>query len=289
MEIDSRPLVSELLEKNASQILELRSILQVDPNFVAEKYDDVWMLRYLLSHKKVKKASVAAINTMKFRKEYKLNDFGDIRHKVPDHFNLDSNQHIEASKKFISAYYKSNTAIMHTQPDKDRGVVTYIIANQGNMDKVVETMTKEEILLAYSYNNEITYQILDEITRRTGRLTKVLKIMDLTDMPLSAMNKKYMKLDAEANKQLEDFYPQLLGSALVVNPPGWLDALWKVLRPLFPKRFVEKLNLITPTKNKDDLKYFLKFVSKNNIPERYGGDDKAWPPPAMTEIMKTGN
>ena len=46
-------------------------------------YDEIWILRFVLSHKSnVKKATNAALATMKFREEKKLNELGDIHHRI---------------------------------------------------------------------------------------------------------------------------------------------------------------------------------------------------------------
>ena len=68
-----RPLVKDLLEEHGTKIEEIRAIIEKEDSY-CKSYVDIWMLRFILSHKKVSKASIAAIKTMKFRQEKKLNE-----------------------------------------------------------------------------------------------------------------------------------------------------------------------------------------------------------------------
>jgi hypothetical protein len=273
---DDRPLVKALLKQHASKLTELRSILEKEDSFSEEHYDDLWMLRFLLSHKKVSKASAAAINTMRFRQEHKLNELGDIRHKLLDHMDHRSERYFDINKKYL-AFCKSNTALMYAQPDLDRGLIQIISPRHIDMAAVVENMSVDEVLNLYLMTNEIIYQILDEVTRRTGRLTKLLRIMDATGFAFSSFNGDYVKRDAAANKQLEDFYPQMLGKVIISDMASWATTVWRLFKPFFPKRFVEKMALVKPGKNSRDAREFLRYISEDDLWERYGGKNADWP------------
>lgn len=275
-ENSDRPLVKDLLEQHASELAELRAILEKEESYSAQHYDDLWMLRFLLSHKKVSKASAAAISTMKFRQERKLNDFGDIRHKLIDHMDHKSDRCFDINKKFLT-FCKGNTAIMFAQPDPDRGLIQIISPGQVDMAGIVANMSRAEVLDDYLMTNEIIYQILDEVTRRTGKLTKLLRIMDATGFGFGSFNSEYVKRDAAANKSLEDFYPQMLGKVIISDLGSWATAIWRVFKPFFPKRFVEKMAFVTPGKNSRDAKEFLQYMTKEDLWERYGGQNNAWP------------
>lgn len=275
-ENDDRPLVKDLLEQHASKLAELRAILEKEDSYSKEHYDNIWMLRFLLSHKKASKASAAAIRTMKFRQERKLNELGDIRNKLVDYMDHQSDRYFDITKKYLT-FCTANTAFMYAQPDRDHGLVQIISPGQIDMERLVENMSLEEVLDAYLMLNEIAYQIIDEVTRRTGKLTKLLRILDFSGFALSSFNGEYLKRDAAASKQLEDFYPQLLGTVIIADLASWATTIWKVFKPFFPKRFVEKMALVQPLKNSKDVKYFLKYVSKENLWERYGGNNSDWP------------
>merc|ERR1712008_333227 len=96
----------------------------------------------------------------------------------------------------------------------------------------------------YMHSKEWLFQFNDEVTRRTGRLMKALKVVDLKGIKLRYVNRVYIKKDAKLNTKLQDFYPQSLGSVLIVNAPPIFDSVWSTVRPFFPKRMVEKVNVV---------------------------------------------
>lgn len=264
-ENDGRPLMQDLLQQHALKLAELRAILEKEDSYSKEHYDDIWMLRFLLTHKKIPKASTAAIHTMNFRQERKLNELGDIRHML-----------ISYREKYM-AFFKAETAIMYAQPDCDRGLVQIIFPAHYDMEKALKCLNHEETLDLCLMANETIYQILDEVTRRTGKLTKLLRIMDASDFEMTSFNREYAKRDSAVNKQLEDLYPQLLGTVVVANAASWVNKVWKLFKPLCPKRFTEKIAFVQPLKSATDVEYFLKYVSRNNLWERYGGESSDWP------------
>lgn len=277
-EIDDRPLISDLLKKHSTCIRQVREKLEKHETYDANRYDDIWILRFVLSYKGVMaKAAKAAKDTMKFRHKHGLNDMGDIRAKIFDHEN------IEGPHAF-SFYPKAHTcmdknAMMQCLPDPDRGVVCYTTVKGIKMQKIVDDLTSDDLFLFYLYQNEAIQQINDAITRRTGKLTKMLRIMDVTNFNMSELSFSYLRKDTAVNRQLEDCYPQSLGAFLMVNPPSWVANVYKMFKPLMPKRFNDKFSLVTPSKDSEDGRKFLSFVSLENLPERYGGENTVWPPP----------
>ena len=138
-----------------------------------------------------------------------------------------------------------------------------------------------------TYNNESMFQVVDSVTRSTGRLTKLLRIIDMNNTRLRKISYKYTKQDAAAAKVMEDFYPQLLGMVCAVNCPGWLDHMWNILCPLFPSRVVKKWHFLPSVanmkKSKEDLKPILRYVSQENLPNTYEGQNNEWPLPVAGE------
>jgi len=274
----NRPLVSDLMEKHSSKIQKVREKIQNHEFYFADLYDDIWILRFILSHKgAVDKAVKAAKHTMEFRHKYKLNEVGDIRAKIFDHESIDEPQAFPVYKMAHDCMERNS--MMECLPDPDRGVVVYTMIKGIKMQKVVDDFTSDDLFTMYMYNNEAIQQINDEITRRTGKLTKMIRIMDATNFNFSELSFAYLRKDTAVNRLLEDCYPQSLGAFLMVNPPSWVSRVYKMFQPLLPKRFNEKFSLVSPLENQRDVKQFLRFVSEENLPERYGGRSKVWPPP----------
>jgi len=289
---DDRPFVKDLLKEHAEKIECVRQrILQSDddktPLWDPKRYDELWILRFLMSNKyKVKEASKAALKTMKFRHENKLNELGDTRHLIKNY----GVQRKEGDEKEEELPYYSvwnsvcgENCITISQPDPNRGIMVYMDVGRIDIDRLMGIMTKEEMKEYRMHATEASYQVLDEVTRRTGRLTKITQILDESNVSLLKVNRKAIKQDADISKEFEDYYPQALSSIYIFNAPSWVNALWAVLRPIFPKRLAEKIDFVPAAQTL--YKPLLRHVSEANLPERFGGKNKKWPLPSVSETL----
>jgi len=335
---DNRPFISDLLVKHSVAIEAVRSRIQADTNIGkelynkgdnAKRYDDIWILRFVLSHKgNVKSAAKAAIRTMKFREDKKLNEVGDLRPRIQNHGDaidrdrlrlrlskLSSNRSRSRSMELKPlpgfALYDSfcgEHCAFQILPDTNRGLVVICDAGQIDMEGVIQNMTEEAMTEKYIYLKEAFFQVADEVTRRTGQLTKQMNLIDLGNVTWKELNRNraYVRRDAKCAKALEDYYPQLLGTSFIANSPAWLSGVWSVFRSLFPKRVVEKVDFLPPlekiirarsksssrssssSSNGADhlnlLKPILRYISEEHLPVRYGGRNEQWPLPSIGSI-----
>lgn len=286
---DDRPLISVLLKEHESAIDAIKNILKSNSLYQENitLYDDIWILRFVLSHKKkVSAAAKAALETIRFRAEKKLNELGDIRHRVPTQDPSQTDNMFPASKRMNE--HVSEGGSYHVLPDAQRGVITYIRVDKVDMKALNSELSDSDILDSIIYLNETIYQILDHMTRKTGRLTKLLKVVDLQGVGLKNFNLTFIKKDAANTKKMEDFYPQMLGMLVVANASSWFSKLWKVVRKFFPARFVEKVDIL-PSVDKvkeKDLKLVFKYISYENLPVQYGGLNTTWPPQEVGHFFK---
>lgn len=299
---DERPFIKDLLAKHKGAISSVQEAILADDDGKAiyekgdngQRYDEIWILRYILSHKgSVKSASKAALKTIAFREEKTLNELGDIRYMLKNHGVAKTDVQSLPGYDLFEKHCQENAAFL-TLPDKDRGFVLYCDVGQIDQHGIAEGMTQEEMLEQILHTNEAVFQILDDVTRRTGRLTKQMKMVDMGNVSLKKMNRAYLKRDGATSKALEDFYPQLLGTLFVANSPSWLSALWSAFRPFFPKRVLEKIDFLPPlsklkASKGTHLKPVLKYVSEENLPERYGGKNKEWPLPSAGTHFATNS
>lgn len=290
---DHRPLIKDLLEEHASVIEnvqeKIRSDEEIDKSlYDPERYDDIWILRYVLSHKgNAKNAAKAALKTMKFRDDEKLNEKTDLRYCIKNYSRENEN---DKKYKSLPGYDRFNAkcgkeAIIHFHPDPDRGLLFYCQPKALDTDGVMADITEEEFREAYIAMKEAEYQILDEVTRRTGRLTKLTRFVDLHNYSFFKFNRKYTKLDADIQKELEDFFPQSLDKQYIFNIPSWLSAIWTVIAALFPKRLIEKLDICPSSASTKFYAPIAKHVSEENHPVGYGGKNTNWPPPSIAELQ----
>lgn len=280
---DHRPLVKDLLDKHSATVNAVKANVQGHPLYDANRYDDLWILRFVLSNKTESKATKAAISTMKYREERGINALGDLRgmfsHPQQDHLLT------KVQKNYLSCN-PEDTFILYL-PDEDKSLFLFIEMPKANMKKMAATLAKDDVLEVYMRHNECMFQILDEITRRTGRLTKISKILNLGDeFSVRSLSPTYTRIDSQASKEMQYYYPQLLGSVLVIDAPSTIGIVWKAMKPLFPRSVVEKFDFIYPSKKEKDMEPLLKYASKEHLPKFLGGTRESWPP---TEQRTTSN
>jgi len=325
---DDRPLISDLLLKHSKEIESVRNKIKDEELYKKDtaaendvndqkhrrRYDDIWILRYVLSHGKddLEGAAEAAIQTMVFREEKKLNhqDNCDLRYRMQ---NIGDSHDTKRFKSLsvttavtaaplpgwekLNDCSSKNTSMM-IQPNLDRGPILIVDMSTFNMDLVHEKFTHDELLETNLYTNECIFQVVDEVTRRTGKLTKFCKIIDMDGWQLSKVNRSYIKADAAVSKELENMFPQLVGTVLLVNAPSWISIIWSFAKMFMPQRAISKVDILpamkktkknsssssssssSSTSSKSQMKQltpFLKYISAEHLPEKYGGQNKQWP------------
>jgi CRAL/TRIO domain len=267
---DDRPSIPELILAHRHSIDEVKAELLQEPEFDYEnKHDDLWILRFVLSHKKPKKAVKAAKHTLAFRKEHKL-DERDIRYAPPD-AKLD----FEPMQRYY--VYCDDDTFLWTLPQPSRGVITFARYSGVDQHGLVANVAESDWLPVFLYLSEWAHQWLDRISRTTGRLTKNTRLVDLAGMHMATFSMKNAKRDSKVINAMEDCYPQLLKMIYVVNPPFMFDAVWALLRPLAPKRVLEKFDIIHPATKERDRERLYKVMDKHLLPVRFGGENDQWP------------
>ena len=270
---DERPSVKELIDKNRTAIDDVTEKLQDDHLYDASKHDDLWILRFVLSHKnKIGPAVKAAKYTLKFREEHQL-DHEDIRPYPPSHGpdhprKATTNQYLGLCGEDASRF---------CIPNAQRGLIGFLQLSSIDQHRLATQLPEDLWLPTFMYMSEWTHQWLDYITRTTGRLTKHVRFVNADGLRLSMIDKETQKRDGRVMEIMEDCYPQLLQGIYIINAPSWMQMPWRLVRPFFPKRVVEKLDFITPRKNARELKRLLKHISEEDLPARFGGKYEPWP------------
>jgi hypothetical protein len=266
-EFDDRPSVKSLILKYRNPIDQVRDELLSEPLYCTNKHDDLWILRFVISHKEnLKAATKAAKYTMTFRKEHRL-DEKDIRYMLPNH-----NESLQRYLKYVD-----DDAIRFVCPDQQRGIITFIDIAGVDQHSLVSNVDESDWLPSYLHFTEQAFQWLDYITRTTGRLTKSIRIIDASNIKLNSLNIELSRRDGKVMNLAQDCYPQLLQSMFICDAPCWLQVPWRIIRPLFPKRVTSKFDFILPATNNHERELLLRHISDDHLPIRYGGLNKQWP------------
>jgi hypothetical protein len=279
-ENDIRESVKDLLQKHRDKIDQVQEGIQSDPLYDSTKHDDLWIVRFLLSHgKKVKPSVKAAKATLQFRAQHKLDD-EDIRgyplkKETEDFPNSKGSKILEDIKQWFQVI--DHDAITYAIPDPQRGVVGYINMGTFDQNRLVEHVDDEAWFGAYIFISEWSHQWLDYVTRTTGRLTKTARLLDAGELKMRNLNSLANKRDNKCMGAMEDCYPQLLSLVYVCNPPIWIHVPWKIIRPFLTKRVVSKIDFINPKQSEKERKRLFAYISEEQLATRFGGTHDHWP------------
>eukprot|EP00527_Entomoneis_sp_CCMP2396_P002675 CAMPEP_0198142836 /NCGR_PEP_ID=MMETSP1443-20131203/5520_1 /TAXON_ID=186043 /ORGANISM="Entomoneis sp., Strain CCMP2396" /LENGTH=486 /DNA_ID=CAMNT_0043805939 /DNA_START=86 /DNA_END=1546 /DNA_ORIENTATION=+ len=263
------------------------------------RHDELWILRYLLSQKTVPKAVEAATKFMQYRQELKLDD-KDIRRAPPggrrpsttdssaaaadnndedkDEANDNDNADTTTTTPIgVSKFFDclEDDGMTFALPDDHRGIVIFAHLSGFRQAELMEKIPLEQEW-PFWYFMEWSFQVLDSITRATGRLTKGIRIVDLEGYTLSQNHKALLDRASKNAKGVQDQYPQLLASVFIVNAPSYFTWGFTLLKPLMPRRFCEKFDILS---KQNATKGLLQHMSLEHIPEKYGGTMTQWPYP----------
>lgn len=265
---DDRAAVKDLIKEHGDKIQKIKEALIDHPLYEESKHDDLWILRFWLSHKKSQAAIDAAKYTLEFRKEHQL-DEKDIRalapHQVPD----------GKCREYLDCW--EDDAMVFTHPHPQRGVICFLKIASMNQHAVVEKLTEDYWLAIFLYCSEWSFQWLDYVTRTTGRLTKSIRFLNLEGLKMGGFNRECSKRDGKVMGLMEDCYPQLLESIFACNAPTIIDALWKLAKVLLPKRVVTKFSFMKPKDRESDRKVIYRHISETDLPDFYGGKNPVAP------------
>ena len=273
-EAHGRLWVADLIIKHARDLAAMRECVRQEDHYDKERHDDLFLLRFVLSHTAkggVMSAAAAAKACIAFRFDHGLDDpmlaCGG-----------KSALQVGAVAKFYAAMSKPEP-ISYYVPDADRGTVLVAVPGLLSFDRILASLSEEEQRLAHRLSNEWLWRHCDEVTRRTGYLTKYIRLIDLSGMTLRGINREFQKRDAKNSKLIEDFYPQLLGAVYICHAPRWMHGVWRGLRRLMPARVVEKVDFVEPLTNPAERKRLLRWIALDHLPRCFGGPCKTWPPP----------
>ena len=248
----------------------MRSLLANDPLFVPARHDELWVLRFVLSHKgSVSNAASAARGALAFRRKYNLDD-PDLAVAGP------AAAHVPEVAKFF-ACMKDPAGMVTYLPDPDRGPFLVITPALVHPPAILSGVSFEEHYHDQMLTVEWLSRQCDATTRRTGYLTKYIRLVHLEDLALANFSWALVKRISAISKDMEDYYPQLLCSLLICHAPSWINGLFRVIRPILPPRVIEKMDFVRPNAVRRDLDRLQRHIKYEHIP-RFLGGSAPWPP-----------
>lgn len=221
-------------------------------------YDDIWALRFVLSHPEDANAITAAKANIAWRKEKaEMLEAARKGERLP---------RFAAVERFVAADYHGCT---------NSGAPLYLVrAGISNPTAMMDEIPKADVVDFMMYRKEIGFAKCDRITRSTRVLIKLVTVNDLNHVSLLAgTDKRFQVVLGESSKLSELHYPQLLDRAVLVNVPYIFSAIWSVMKNALSAKARSKVAICQGDTLKGDISQcpFAKFINLQTLPSFVGG------------------
>lgn len=220
--VDERQPVADLLREHAEPVARLRELTrdwQSEADDVL-RLDDIALLRFIISHKgDAEKAAEAVRKTLDWRK---------------------NKAELLACAKSGTPPPMNDRIIKYTVADflvTSWGVPIIVIrAGKSDTGGLVKNVPQDELLDWLMYQRERAFVVCDMVTRRTGKLTKAMTVVDLLDQSMFRLSYTFAGIVQQTSKLSEVCYPQLLSKSVMMNMPSFVSMVWKVARCVLSKQ-----------------------------------------------------
>ena len=253
--------LDSLFHKHGERVRVLLQALRGDGHAVGDStpYDDIWALRFVLSHPEDAEAARNAAETLRWRAENKEMLAAAARGERLKRF--------ESIEPLVVAQYHGETST---------GAPLYIIrAGISNTVALTNAHTHEEVVEFMMYRKELGFLLCDAMTRKTRKLTKLVTVNDLSHVSLLAgTDKRFTAVLGAASKLSETLYPQLLDRAVLINAPYIFGAIWSIIKGMVSTKTRAKVALCgTSDTRKGDISKcpFAKLINLHTVPSFLGG------------------
>ena len=229
--------VDALLEKHSAAVANLKAKIMADDLSAARftagtnariPYDDLWLLRFILSNGDGKDAEKAARATLEYREKH--TDLLTRCANGEEHPMMG-----KMSKLSISEIWQSSTRI--DEP------VQLIRAGKSNVKKLMDTYHPDQVVEYMNYQKEQAFILCDDATRRTRRLVKMVTVVDMHSSRFADNDNRFFKTLGRASKDSELYYPQLLAITVGINVPSYLNLIWPIAKRLMPAKTLAKFRI----------------------------------------------
>lgn len=116
------------------------------------------------------------------------------------------------------------------------------MVNVGKCDlhKVMHSVTKQKLEEILLYSEEFGFQLVDRITRDTGKLTKILFIANLNGLSRKQVNFSFLKVLGNVSHKSSIYYPQLIKQKIFIKVPYIVKSCIKIFNSFHHPKSVQK-------------------------------------------------
>lgn len=222
----SQPSLDELLATHASSIASLRADVSAVIATSVFTWDDVALLRYVLSFADAPSKAADAIRQAVEWRRANAEMLADAAAGRPAPFQK------ELEPYMVSAPHGTG---------KEGEQLFVVRAGLSNPAAAMTALESPERMTSFlMYWKEVAFLHCDRETRARRKLCKQVVVVDLAGTSMANSDSRYFKTMAEAGKLSEILYPQLLGRAVIIHPPAFLATMMALFKPLMSKKQLEK-------------------------------------------------
>ena len=228
--------VDELLKKKAEEIKKLRSLC--DQELLAldkEQYDDIFLLRYVLTHKEEYEKAADCVNkTIVWRKENK--------EKIENAVKTGFGPKHDIAIRFNTVGHAGSLPAPGNEP------IYVVRTGYCDLKGLMNTLTHEEVVDWLHYTKEKVWRECDSRTRSSRLLTKEISVIDMANFSIFGGDSRFYKCLGDASKLSAIYYPQLLGKTVLINTPSYFRLLYRTFSVFMPASTLKK-QILCPAKD----------------------------------------
>lgn len=263
----------DLLRQHKIKIAQLRDAVGEPLKVIksCQQADNLFLLRFVLSYTgDTEKAAESVTKALEWRKKHHSfvkNAMLADHHKQLVNFPTRMQPYLKTIRSLLSAWGHKSTR--NGQP------VVLIRVNCCNFPLLVSLVPLDIIRDYVIFSNEVEFWWCDRITRRSGKIHKCFRLVDLKGMSSKSIDRRFLKVFGQTSKMSEFLHPQLVAKTILVNGPSFIrwvvDALKAVgvSRRALDKLWVHKQDGDKPIAQHADIS---EFISLDCIPDFLGGN-----------------
>ena len=231
--------VDNLLLTHLRSLQRIRCALEEADPSCSKNCSDLFLLRFVISAKgNFDKALRHAVDTLSWREKQ-----ASLLHSAQPG--------TSPPEQWQTFRMHLRTDIVGKTPDGD--LIFVLRAGAANVHALLKDLKPKVLLDLLMYDRERVHVRLHEETIKTGRLCRMVVVVDLANASLRQFSYTFCRYLAEVSKLSEIYYPQLLHKTVLVNAPSFLMAAVHTIMHLLPKKTREKFVCISSSLDLDSL------------------------------------
>ena len=272
--------IKTLIRTHGDKLAALRALVAAEPHYSASAHDDLELLRFLLSHSlSVERAARAFRTNLEWRAAHGIDAIAaeiraGLRQPGFPHY-----ARVQQGMPLHLLGFANGVGQPVEQP------VMFLSVPELKIPQMMrDGLTAEQYVVYNRYLTELLWQTVDAAQRRTGRLVKLVRVIDARDLSLRHISMKFFGAVSASVRGGEDAYPQMLGGFFLCNTGGSMKFFFEhTIQPLLPTRIVEKTAFYEPLHSPADLEALLAWLPMERLPTLVGGAHELYARPHATD------